>query len=992
MPEDDNKDSELNDSGGNPGDSGSVDQSEIDRLLAAAQGGDEPQPPAEESAPEEAVGVDQAEIDRLMAAAQGGDEPQPPAEESAPEQAVGVDQAEIDRLIAAAQGGDEPQQPEEKAESEAEPQAAVDQSEIDRLMAIASSEKDDVDAGGADQKGIDDVLAGADMESPLGDKEGDPVVAEGEASESLDEELISALIQDEAVEESPGIDDGGVSQDIIDALIKAGGDETEAAESISQENLAAAAEAPGASKGLLSQEDLDKALEEGKKQKRKRPAPIIYDYDSEVATRAHGAGRRFVHENAVKVAGTLAAGLLVALSTFTYLYTHQLRIPTERDLAKLHTSTLSDSIQKARVLVEQGNHRGAIGELNRALEDAGGGHPLRADAEFVRLEAMYKKLDERSGQRERSTVHGAIDRLVSDNPGHPLAVNVLHWKANLYQEEDMPMAARSVYRHILSTYPSGPTLDKILLDASSAEMELNQPEKAADFLRRMLEMFPASPLVAEAKFRLGDTYAETGKHDRARSLYIQAAQAKPNSALAARALANLGKLSYEQGDYEGSIRQLEERLKLATTIEGNEHIYLQLAKAYRKANRLSDAEQRIRELIDFFPDNEVIPLAYVELSQVLDEMGRSKEAYRTASKAGLIYSSHPDVLNNNGVFLAKEQLYAGAARAFEAADRAGANVPAIALAAGKNFHKAEDLREAYRAFQHVMDAYPGSAEAFEASIEQGKVLYELGRIPSALSQLENLRTASKGKPQALPVQLALGDMYLDAGLTSRAAIVLAEAAANTNEPETIAKTAVALLKAGSWEKGNTIARRVDVSKLSGDSAYKFLMRHGEALLKTDSRAAIAKMEQAVNMYPDIASPEDYTTLLGAYFSTGQNAKARSAIMSLDPANLSDARLLLTSATSWGDHLFNRGDYRAAVDAYKLAGQAARKMEKDHDWAKFQEASSLLKLSDFDSSVALFDEVAKSNSKWAREAGLKAAYARVEQKLRGMPVTPVNEEG
>jgi tetratricopeptide (TPR) repeat protein len=153
------------------------------------------------------------------------------------------------------------------------------------------------------------------------------------------------------------------------------------------------------------------------------------------------------------------------------------------------------------------------------------------------------------------------------------------------------------------------------------------------------------------------------------------------------------------------------------------------------------------------------------------------------------------------------------------------------------------------------------------------------------------------------------------------------------------------------------------------------------------------MEEAALSYPEQRTPEADERLLETYLSLERPAAARRLVMELAArarANPADAPHLAESAIVWGDYLYRKGDFRAAADAFSIAIEAADRAHpaettprNDPSWAKYQRANALLALSDFDGSIALFQEVAASDAPWAAEAGLKADYARLEQRRRGI---------
>jgi tetratricopeptide (TPR) repeat protein len=315
------------------------------------------------------------------------------------------------------------------------------------------------------------------------------------------------------------------------------------------------------------------------------------------------------------------------------------------------------------------------------------------------------------------------------------------------------------------------------------------------------------------------------------------------------------------------------------------------------------------------------------------------------------------------------------------------------LAAGHALARANELAKARQTFDRLLTEFPTAPEAFEGSIALAKVLQKQGQSQAALERLTNLADASAGRPQQISLLLALGDLYRELGFSERAARQYEDAAAVTNDAAVLATSAVSLMDAGDSGPGLSIARRVDASELSPELAYRFLTAFGKALLQMDTAIALEKMEQAYTGYPDHRTEDGDRALLRAYLVTGQTARARALVMDLSGyvrSHPDSGPRLLRTAVQWADALFRRGDYTAAAEAYALAVEAAPE-EPDADWARFQQANALMKLDEYGKSLELLETVAEGSSPFAEDARLKADYARLEQRLRGVRV-PVQMGG
>ncbi|MBN2310066.1 MAG: tetratricopeptide repeat protein [Candidatus Hydrogenedentes bacterium] len=947
-----------------------------------------------------------------------------------------IDQSELDDLLAAfSEAGVEADTAAEPLADGVEPNPPADAGEADEsgadevLDEVLSAVQDDAPLDGKD---IEEVLApqqedAADLDAPLG--KGEP----GDAAAGRDE--VEALIQEAAGEAGAGSAPAVSAPDPLERLAR-----QQAEEVVGSENLAAAAGAPAAgapaaaaAKGQpddeaqLSQEMLDSLLagaeagaqeaagegtgleaeqaagltdeeigaeladlgldegaEEtpaagGKREKVARAAP-------EGGPEGGGLGGMLqaIREHSAKLAVSLGVGLICTFATFALLYAHRTRPPDLTSLTPVPMSDLRRAIRSGRGQIDAGQYSAARAELDAALAGASPG-PDRTEAEFVRLEAQYKGLPERLTLYNTEEMHIAIDDFLQQAPWHPGAPQALEWKAKLYERTGIPHAARELYNEIVSNYATAPNLERVLLDGADLALDMDRPAEAVRYLQQFLQQFPASPLAGQAKLGLGEALVAAGQVDEGKSLLRQIADSQASTRLGAEAYTRLGKVAFEAGRYDEAIAQLERRRETATTAEGQEQVYLLLAKAYRKANRPQEAERVLRELIDFFPDSEECAEAFVELTGVLDDLGMRREAERLASEAARRYPGNPEVLRNKGDWLGVAGNERAAAEAYLDAAQAGGDDPELLLSAARHLHRAGDLADARAAYERLVLGHPRSSQAFQGSMELAAVLSDQGKPREALRHLEDLALASEGRPQRLPVLIALGDMYQTLGFKQRAAEIFEQVAVVTTEPEVLAEAAVALFDAGAWSEGLAVAERVDVGRVRDGTAYDLLMKHGEALLRIDSTRGVEKMERAYEAYPGERTPEGDRALLKAYLATDRTARARILVHTIEAQVRQkpvDLPLLQKAAVLWGDYLFEQRDFRAAADAYALAASGASAPNADSQWAEFQRANAFLQMQDFEGSIALFDGIAAGKSPWADDAAAKSQYAKLEQRLRG----------
>ena len=902
----------------------------------------------------------------------------------------------------------------------AESAANSDESPLMDKTAVEALEAADRAAGSPgeeqlDRADLDAVLAGPDPEAPLDNQPLDAEIMRGdaEAEEGTGMADLAASLSSPQDAESP--------QTTTAPPVDKAAAEVETPQAPASSALPPAGEEDGT---LLSQEALD-ALVEGSQQADGQEAPAARSSEAIVLKEETGAApiespddvgappdleelprkrrkaRRkpselslYLRENLLKVGASVAAFAVFSLGTFTYLYTHQRQIPDGKKLEEIQGGDLLRAVESAKAFVRDGNHGEAIRVLDDAIADAPAG-PEKVEALFARVEAAFKALPQTPTDEQAERVHARINEFVEMAHTHPRAAEALIWKAQLYERCDILYGARDVYDQIVEDFPNTEKLDEVLFAAARLSMKVDAPKRAASYAQRLLRQYPGSPWANKAKILLADAYVEAGNPEDARVLYVRMAQTGLDTPAGAEAFARLGRLAFDEGKYDEAIKQLKTCLDMATTVEGNDKVSLLLARAYRAAGQLGEARRVLNELIEFFPENETTPEAFIELSEVLDDLGLRADAVRLAVQASQRYPKNQKVLANKASMFERDGNTLGAAQAWLAAHRAGPANPTYLLAAARGFHKSQALDEAMSAYRELVKFFPRAPEAFEGGIELAEVQYDNGQVGKALDSLDNLALVTEGKPQQLPVLIALGKMCMDLGLNDRAAEVFGKVAVFTTEPEMLGQAATAMLEAGAIEEGMAVAERLDTAKLTDTTAYQLGMAYGKALLRVDPRRAIERMERTYEDYPAERTPDGNQQLLEAYLAVGSSARARALVMDLDDhvrRNRIDAPRLAKAAVTWGDYLYDRADARAAADAYALAIQAGPEDLDAVQWAKFQRANALLDLSDFEGSLHLFDEIAASDAPWAKQALAKAEYARTEQRLRGLPVTPREEEG
>lgn len=962
---------------------GALSQDDLDALVAAHT---TPQPSAGEA-------LSQGDLDALIRASAPSPAPpgpdaiqdlaEAPAAESAesdapPAPPTPTPEEELDALLhtLAADGDVDAPAPADEVLTEAD---------LDMLLAQVDGAAESSEAPAAevalDRRGEEDVLTAGGLDSLLVGH--DP----GEEISVSDEHVEALLAELERPAQAPAADEEPLSQDLLDAILASAAAAPEEATEVGLENLAAAASTAPRDPAPLSPDDQAALAPDDE------PPVVVADPElpEPAPVRAQSPLLAFIKAHPFRVTASLAAGLLAMTWTYVTLDTMRVDTPTLTRLLSMRGAPLEVIVEQARRMVREGEYARAVALLDPALA-AARPSPVRTDGDYLRAEALYRGFADSAYSPAYDQLHARIDEAVRNAPEHPRAAEALLWKVRLYEFADLPHAAAEIYADIIAHHGDAADMDAILHDAAELSLALGDPRTAAAYTQRLLQQFPGSPHADDGRLLLADAYAAAGMLDDARTLYVRVAQRLAGTPRGATAHHRLGKLAYDQKEYARAIRDLQTYLDTSTSVAGNDEVFLLLGQAQLAAGQYDAAKSTFEELIAFFPSGEAAAGAYVALSQTLESMGDRDAALNIAMQASARYPAHPEVLRNAGEFLGLTGNAFGAANALLAAEDAGMGNPELLLAAGRYFRVAGLPAEARHTFERLRDTYPRTAQALQGNVEAAELAYANGEVGYALAQLEDIVATTKGRPERLQAVQALLRVSEALSLRERVVELAEEVAALSNEPETIALAALALLRADALTQGQEVFNRVDLARVRNQTAHNLLMALGEALLQVDPNRGLDRMEEAYLAYPAARTPAGDLKLLNVYLAAGRGAAARRVVMELaDHVRRApvDTPLLIDGATAWGDWLFARQDYRAAAEAFGMAVEAAEGLGRpvagersDPRWAKFQQANALFAMSNYADSLTLYQQIAATDAPWATEARIKADHAALEQRLRG----------
>jgi tetratricopeptide (TPR) repeat protein len=690
-----------------------------------------------------------------------------------------------------------------------------------------------------------------------------------------------------------------------------------------------------------------------------------------------------------KALTSLAAALLGTFAVFGYMQSHRVGVPDIPDpqpLSEIQSASAETALIRSQSAPTTGTDQHAASNTH-----AGESHPIRPGnerftTELLRIQNKYKALSELPAPEETEALHAAVNTWVDANQDDPRAASALMIKAGLYEREKLPFGALRVYERVIREYKNAPERDRAMYMAAQTCATLKRFSDAVGYYEMLAQEYPGSDLAVKAKIELADAKRDAGQIREAETMYQQLARVYYGQQIGSDAFGRLGKIEYDRGNFDASITYLNRRLQTATSSEGNDAVHLMLAKAYHKKGEFNHARAILQDLIDFFPSSPHLPEAFVDLSQALDDLGQREDALRVTQQAAASFPKNIAVIEALADMYKRDGQYDASAEAYLAAVKNGGDAPRLLLLAAEQYQAIDRVQESLDTYNKIIDKHGDSPEAVAAAIESAKLLKEaFGKPREALTRLENTAQKTSNRTQRLPILIALAETYHDLHLNERAAAIFEEVTRLSQEPDTQAKAALAMLRAGRTSEGLAMAERVKLDQLPSDRAYALLIAQGRILLNSEPEKALALLEQAHENYGATRTAEGEEGLLDAYLRQNLSQKARKLVTDLQarlPSNPAAVGLFASTARHWADFLFKRGDFSAATDAYTMLLETEGVDPGTVLWARYQKANALFESGEFRASALLFDEVAAAKNHLSAEAQSKALYARLQLERRG----------
>ncbi len=181
-----------------------------------------------------------------------------------------------------------------------------------------------------------------------------------------------------------------------------------------------------------------------------------------------------------------------------------------------------------------------------------------------RTERLYRRAEAFLAQGQFQMAAEEYQRLVSDDPRHPLADDAVYKLAYIYAEElGQPGAALVQYRALADNYPNSPYVDEALMRAMTIQRrEFKDPEAVRALYEEICARFSErSELCARALLELARAYFDVEDYDQAAQVAGELDQRYPDqSSVRAQAALLRARACERQGMDPAEVEKLYERV------------------------------------------------------------------------------------------------------------------------------------------------------------------------------------------------------------------------------------------------------------------------------------------------------------------------------------------------------------------------------------------------------------------------------------------------
>jgi TolA-binding protein len=256
----------------------------------------------------------------------------------------------------------------------------------------------------------------------------------------------------------------------------------------------------------------------------------------------------------------------------------------------------------------------------------------------MRPRTYYAIGDARYNLKEYRKAIDAYREVLNRYPASPYTADAVNGILYCFSALGDDSGANTVIDAFVRDNPGSPMADNLLLKKGEYHQERKQYEQAVRAYQSFLSSFGKSPLVPEAYFHLGECFNGLGMRDKAASAFAQVADRHAGHALTPAALMKMAEISRKREDHAGAIATLDRLMKEYPESDPARGATYVKGAILSEAGRTGEAEALFRTVIKdqagtVFADKALVGLAMIEYgsgrrSEALESL-RSVAAKRT---------------------------------------------------------------------------------------------------------------------------------------------------------------------------------------------------------------------------------------------------------------------------------------------------------------------------------------------------------------------------
>ncbi len=688
------------------------------------------------------------------------------------------------------------------------------------------------------------------------------------------------------------------------------------------------------------------------------------------------------------VACSVFIGILTWMAAYSWMGSRsQYRAPDVSKPVSGEPAPIITALDRAKSLFDDGEYVEARELLLEELAKADPAAP-RSPMMFLLAETSEALLHEASNPAEIRHVRELYQKAVEHDPESPSVPLAMARVGGLYERAGSYAVARETYEETAQKFPDYPDIAEVQLAVGRMFLLEGDHVAAEKKLRQIMWDYQSEPILDKANFLLARSLAGQGRTSAAEKIFKKLVQETRDDDVLAPAYEQLSVIAAENGDFDTAADELEKRLQVSTSVEGNDKVLLHLAEVFAGKKDYGKAERTCLNVMDVFPDSEHATAAALLLCKILCEQDRQPEALRTARSSNYRWPDNVPLMielaeleYEDGNWGESTRLYKEALRKDKDQTNAWYGLGLSTLASG-------NLEQSEVALRKVATGDPSEGIVFNASMKLAEVYYLSGQPQVALNVLESKLADTVTGPRRDLILRKMGEVYEHLGLYEDAAETYVTMASGDKNHEALYMAGALFLKCGEWEKGLQYLARVDLKRVPDSVAYNTLVELGTTKRGVGNlHGALKELARAHEMYPSQRTLEGDGVLLRTYVALERDTDAARLVnemKSLAQRQDKTSDFLRTHCVEWGDRLFKIGDYKAAGNIYGEIASLGDLTDGAVEWASLQQGNCCLQQQDYTASEKHYADFLTlfPKSHWKDLAKAKQEFAAVELNLRG----------